>query len=212
MSRGEAWRHIRLVDDSGKPVELPFLEIEQELWDREQRRLTVLFDPGRIKRGLAPNEEVGPPLMEGKRYTLVLDAEWQDAAGRQMASAFKKTFRVAAEDRTPPDPKRWRVSPPASNTLAAVVIDFDEPLDAAMLEHSISVAGKRGAVEVGPEEKQWRFTPDEPWAPGEYRIVIDRKLEDLAGNRIGRAFDVDTFKRVSKEITRQTVELRFRVR
>jgi len=34
MSRGEAWQHIHLLDDSGKPVPLAFLELEQELWDR----------------------------------------------------------------------------------------------------------------------------------------------------------------------------------
>jgi hypothetical protein len=60
MSRGEAWRRIHLLDQDGKAVELPFLEVDQELWDREYRRLTVLFDPGRIKRGLLPLEEVGP--------------------------------------------------------------------------------------------------------------------------------------------------------
>jgi hypothetical protein len=68
MSRGEAWQHIHLMDrDSGKPVPLAFLELDQELWDPGNRRLTVLFDPGRIKRGLVPTNEIGPPIVEGKR-------------------------------------------------------------------------------------------------------------------------------------------------
>jgi hypothetical protein len=54
MSRGEAWRHMKLLDESGHPVDLPFLELDQETWDAEGRRLTVLFDPGRIKRGVLP--------------------------------------------------------------------------------------------------------------------------------------------------------------
>ena len=33
MSRGEAWKHIHLLDDAGKPVPLAFLELDQELWD-----------------------------------------------------------------------------------------------------------------------------------------------------------------------------------
>ena len=212
MSRGEAWQRLHLLDESGKAVELPFLEIEQELWDREQRRLTVLFDPGRIKRGLVPNEEVGPPLIEGKRYTLVVDGEWQDANGKALGVTIRKEFRVGAEDRTTPDPKRWRVKAPRGGTREPLTIDFDEPMDAAMLEHTIRVAGQRGVVETGSEEKQWRFTPDEAWRAGEYRIIVDRLIEDLAGNRIGRPFDVDTFKRVSREIQKQSVELRFRVR
>ena len=46
MRRGEAWQHIRLLDARGEAVKLPFLEIDQELWDPANTRLTVLFDPG----------------------------------------------------------------------------------------------------------------------------------------------------------------------
>ncbi len=66
MRRGEAWQHIRLLDEHGAPVELPFLEIDQELWDTTNTRLTVLFDPGRIKRGLLPLNESGPNIQEGR--------------------------------------------------------------------------------------------------------------------------------------------------
>ena len=59
MSRGEAYQRIRLLDEQGKPLALPFLEIDEELWDREWKRLTLLFDPGRIKRGLIPHDEAG---------------------------------------------------------------------------------------------------------------------------------------------------------
>src|SRR5207247_1852853 len=33
MSRGHIYDHIQLRDESGKPVELPFLEIDEELWN-----------------------------------------------------------------------------------------------------------------------------------------------------------------------------------
>ncbi len=59
MTRGGSWQHIHLLRD-GQPVAYPFLELDQELWDREQRRFTVLFDPGRIKRGLASLAEGDP--------------------------------------------------------------------------------------------------------------------------------------------------------
>src|SRR4051812_4173224 len=52
MARGEAWRRVHLLNDKGVEVVLPFLEIDQELWDHNNERLTVLFDPGRIKRGV----------------------------------------------------------------------------------------------------------------------------------------------------------------
>jgi len=74
MQSGGVWPKLHLIDEKGKPVTLPFVELEQELWDRQQIRLTLLFDPGRIKRGVKPNVDMGPVLTEGRRYTLVIDA------------------------------------------------------------------------------------------------------------------------------------------
>ncbi|RPH37726.1 MAG: hypothetical protein EHM91_14690, partial [Planctomycetota bacterium] len=91
MSRREAYQRVRLLDGAGKPVELPFLEIGEELWDRAGIRLTLLFDPGRIKRGLKPREDSGPALEEGKSYTLVVDAEWPDAQGRPLREGHRKS-------------------------------------------------------------------------------------------------------------------------
>jgi hypothetical protein len=79
MSRGHSYDYIHLLDDTGKEVELPFLELDEELWDPAMKRLTLFIDPGRIKRGVRPLEEVGPSLQEGKRFTLVIDREWKDA-------------------------------------------------------------------------------------------------------------------------------------
>ena len=62
MSRGGIWSHIHLIRDDGTAVALPFLEINQELWNPDQTRLTVLFDPGRIKRGVTPQVEMGEVL------------------------------------------------------------------------------------------------------------------------------------------------------
>src|SRR5262245_52114025 len=76
MSRGEAYLHLRLLDAAGKAIEAPFLELGEELWDPEGVRFTLLIDPGRIKRGLKPREDVGPVLEEGKSYTLVIDKGW----------------------------------------------------------------------------------------------------------------------------------------
>src|ERR1019366_3883018 len=63
MSEGFAAGHVRLVDAAtGAGIPDAFLVMDPELWDPERRRLTVLFDPARIKRGLAPHLEVGYPL------------------------------------------------------------------------------------------------------------------------------------------------------
>ena len=52
-----------------------------------------------------------------------------------------------------------------------------------------------GNVSVDKQETEWRLTPREPWRAGNYQLVVDTALEDLAGNHIGQAFDIDVFDR-----------------
>ncbi len=89
METLNAHRHVRLVDDAGFEVPLAFVEIEHGLWDPRQTRLTVLFHPGRIKRGVAPGERMGPPLRAGRAYRLVVDAAMPDTSGRLLGVAFE---------------------------------------------------------------------------------------------------------------------------
>ena len=112
MSRGEAYSRISLLDERGVPVDLPFLELDQELWDREGKRLTLLFDPGRIKRDLVPHNEVGTSIQEGKTYTLIIDRDWRDARGKSLKEDFQKVFSVVAADRETPDPESWLLTAP----------------------------------------------------------------------------------------------------
>ena len=90
MSRGNIYDHIRLRDESGREVELPFLEIDEELWDATTTRLTLIIDPGRIKRGVRPLEEIGPALEAGKSYTLAIGREWRDGAGNPLKEISRK--------------------------------------------------------------------------------------------------------------------------
>lgn len=206
MRKGDSWKHLHLLRD-GVPVEYPFLELDQELWDRDQRRFTVLFDPGRIKRGLASLAEAGPALEAGHNYTLVIDRAWLDGRGAPLGDEYRKEFRAAPANRVPPNPKTWRVNAPRSGTRDDLVIRFPQPLDYALLQHEIEVTGVTGKVAVDREETEWRFTPDRPWRAGSYPIVIRTTLEDLAGNHINRAFDVDTFDPITHTVTTDTVTL-----
>ncbi len=195
MARGEAYRRVHLHDETGRRVERPFLEIGEELWDPQGRRLTLLFDPGRIKRGLVPREEEGPILEEGKAYTISIDRAWPDAEGRPLASDFRKSFRVGPADATQPDPSRWSIAPIRSGTREPLVVRFPEPLDHAMLGRAIGVAVAGtpvpGRVQLEAGETSWRFTPDAPWPVGPAVLRVDTELEDLAGNSIARPFEVD---------------------
>ena len=191
MSKGEAWSHIRLLDSDGRQVKLAFLEIEQELWDPDNRRLTVLFDPGRIKRGLVPALQDGLPIREGQTYTVMIDNGWHDARGVTLAEGFHKIFRGGPVDRDLPEPRLWKVQPPHSGTTEPLVVDFPKPMDWALVQRMIRVPGVNGAVSISRNETEWRFTPAAPWKSGAGSIVADNALEDVSGNHLNRAFDVD---------------------
>jgi hypothetical protein len=214
MSRGEAARRIHVLDANGKELSALFLPGE-ELWDPAIQRLTMTFDPGRIKRGLASNEKMGPPIAEGQRYTLVIDQEWPDARGVPLVEGFRKAFRGGPAVRTPPDQKTWRLMPPRAGSSDPLVVDFGRSMNYPLLQRMLQVAGPRGNVDgtmaVDRNESLWRFTPRTAWQAGVYRLVADTRLEDVAGNSIGHPFDIDVFDRVTEHITTDTVAVPFTV-
>lgn len=212
MSRGEAYQHIRLEGDDGKQVDLPFLELTEELWDRDARRFTLLFNPGRIKRGLVPHEELGPPVTAGKNYTLIVDRNWKDAKGELLAQDFRRRFHVLPAERRIVDLATWQVTAPAAGGIAPLEVRFPRPMDRALLDHMIDVVGVAGAVTVDDSERHWSFTPREPWKPGRYELRVDRMLEDLAGNKVDRPFDVDVFEKIDRTIQQETKSLTFTVK
>jgi hypothetical protein len=194
MAIGEASGNVRLIKTGGKQVPLPFLELAEELWDPDGKRLTLFFDPGRVKRGLKPNKEQGRALEEGGKYSLHINAAWRDALGRTMTEDFSKKFRVCTADYTQPDPVKWKVSIPSAGTRAPLQLEFLEALDHGLLERVLVVYNSQGEAvsgvsRVAKGEKEWNWKPDHPWHEGIYRIVVEALLEDLAGNSIGRLFE-----------------------
>ena len=196
MSEGQAARHVRLVRaDSGERVEAPFV-LEPELWDHERRRLTLLFDPGRLKRGLRSHEDAGYPLQEGTAVRLTIDEGFRDEDGNPLLERFEQRYEVGGDLRTRVNPRDWECSLPAAGTADALHVRFDRPLDHALLQHALEVSDNasrpvRGRPEIGAAERSWTFTPAAPWPAGEYRLAIDSRLEDLAGNSLARVFDRD---------------------
>jgi len=216
MSRGEAYARIQLLDATDQAVNDPFLELAEELWSNDGTRFTLLFDPGRIKRGLKPREEVGPVLEAGKAYTLVIDRDWLDAGGNPLRSGFRKSFRAGPADETSPDPKTWTIKPPEAETRNALEVRFPEALDRALLDRLIAVTDDAGGVVGGQasttdRETAWRFTPREPWRVGSYRLKVVTDLEDVAGNSVARPFEVDGSGPVTSRITNEAVSLPFRI-
>ena len=196
MSRGEVYQRVRLTDASGRALDHAFLEIGEELWDRSGTRITLLLDPGRIKRGLRPREEEGPILEASKSYALVVDREWPDAAGQPLREPFKKVFRAGLAQMRQLDPKEWVIKTPSPLSRGSLAVTFPQPLDRALLDRALVVLDPKGArvagrASIGEGSTRWGFTPAVEWTVGTYQLEIDTDLEDLAGNSVARAFEVD---------------------
>ncbi len=198
MQKGDVYQFVLLRTSDGNPIELPFLELEQELWSRDSKRLTLLLDPGRIKRGLRPREEMGPIFEPGKSYELVIRGDWPDGNGLPLGNDVVKKFKAVEEDYEQPDPKHWKIRIPQASTIDPLVIEFGESLDQAMLKRVIKVQNADGEMLAGESTinsaaSQFEFVPEIRWQAAPFKIVVNTNLEDLAGNSIGRQFDVDVF-------------------
>ena len=194
MRPGQAMDHVRLIDDQGNEDRTAFLDTSEELWDPDGRRLTLLFDPGRVKRGIRTNLEQGRPLESGRTYRLRIEQGWQDFSGRGLDAPTERRFKAMPADHQGPDPAQWRLSLPIVGGRAPLVVLFGELLDHALAARLIMVADEHGTVidgesRVSPGDGEWRFTPSAPWPAGRYQLRTSPELEDVAGNRPGRAFD-----------------------
>jgi hypothetical protein len=195
MREGEAAERVHLLDARGQEIRGAFLSVQQELWDPERRRITLLFDMGRVKRGIRTRIEAGPVLRPGKRYALRIDADWRDARGAPLVRGVVHRLRAGPEDHAPVNPGRWSLRAPAIGSRAPLELDFGEPLDHALAQRLIAVQGPdgpvAGEVALSADDRRWRFSPHAPWLAGRYRLRVHPALEDLAGNRLGHAFDAD---------------------
>ncbi len=192
MSTGRAAGEIRLVGDDGVPLDGALLD-HDELWDAGRRRLTVLLDPARIKRGLAGH---GYALAPGRAFRLEVGTGLRDAAGAPLRAGAHRRYLIGPDERRRVEPGGWDLTVPAAGRRDSLTVTFDRPLDHGLLRRCLRVSGPGGEpadgiAGPGPQQRSWRLVPRRPWAAGPYLLVVDPVLEDLAGNSVGRVFDRD---------------------
>lgn len=188
MARGQAAEFVRLIDRDGREMPNAFLNIGVELWSADQRRLTLLFDPGRLKQGVGPNVVLGAPLAPGVRYGVQVGQGMRDAMGRALSRRDVQWFGVGAAVRHEIEPQAWSIA----IKDGAARVWFDRPMDAhaALRSVHLSVSDGRNIAPttlqadgsltwsvagVGLEEMQ--------------ALVVSPDLEDIAGNTICAPFD-----------------------
>ena len=194
MRRGRAASEIAILGPDGKPAQDVLYRAPVELWDRSMRQLTLLLDPGRLKRGVGPNRELGPPLKAGHVYTLAVGAGMTDIAGNPLAEPVCKSFRVTDAVRVPIAVDEWSSGRPKAPSREPLSLTFPRPLDRALLASMISIASPsgqciEGRMSIDDCERRWSFTPASPWVAGSYQLRVGVGLEDVCGNTLLAAFD-----------------------
>ena len=226
MSQGNSYVHLHLRDETSRTdVVEPFLELPQELWSPDGKRLTLLLEPGRVKHDLVPRDQLGPILVAGRNYTFSIDADWPDADGRPLAATGRMTFRAVKADVRPIDPSTWTIEAPQAGTRTSLSVHFPKSLDHGMLERVLRVLGPElapssaeasaelaGMIRVIDEETRWTFEPTQPWTAGRYVLAISTQLEDSAGNNVGRPFEVDLNRAPAAPNVSADVRIEFQVR
>src|SRR5271155_3293264 len=110
---------VTLVGPDGSEIKDAFMNFGQELWSPDGKRLTVLFDPGKVKRDVEAKGEAISPLEQGKSYQIRLND-------------YVHSFRVSPPVREKLDPNQWKVIGPSEGSRE-LEIKFDRVMDAALL-------------------------------------------------------------------------------
>lgn len=176
---------VKLLDDNGRQLKDAFLDLP--LPGRDDKSVTILFHPGRVKSGVDANLALGRALHAGTTVTLIV-------AHPAFAEPVRKSWKVTAFDATSPHPEHWTFALPKPGSRSELVLHFDKPISSTA-EHLIVIRGPDGDRLAGNArlesgETVWRFTPSGPWQAGSYAVVTHPDLEDLAGNRPCALFEV----------------------
>ncbi len=183
--------YIRLVNSEGVADTQAFMNFGTELWSPDAKRLTVLLDPGRIKRGVGTNEALGPALLPGESYSLVIDGKWPTYEGKRLDGGFVKPIFVGDPYRTLPSLENWTIT---ETNRSQLKVSLDRIFDSALLKRFVVITDDKGLpivgnIVLGVSEKSFTFIPNKPFERKAINIVIDPRLEDITGNNFGGLLD-----------------------
>jgi hypothetical protein len=186
-------KNIKLVNEEGLTIEGAIFNNVYELWDQEQKQLTLILDPSRVKTGLVAHNNLGRALVPGKHFQLIIEKA-EDIDGNLLKAPYVKDIYVQKEDRIIPDINHWSIHPPAANSKAPLTIDFPQILDQLSLLNSLLLLDEnqqtvQGKVTLLNQETKWQFTPTQKWKPAVYTLLVNNRLEDPAGNNLNGLFD-----------------------
>jgi hypothetical protein len=195
-----ATRDLRLLDAAGRTIDGAFMDFGQDLWSPDGRRLTVLFDPGRVKQGVEGDGESAAPLQAGHSFTV-------EVSGKRFHYLVTPAVRSAVT------PQNWRLALPTAGSSEALTVTFDREMDDALLRDQLEIVDAQGLSQPGQVTtsgggRVWSWRPERGWRAGAYRLLVGSSFEDVSGNRVGEALDHDVG---SPDAPRESVAVPFKV-
>jgi len=173
---------IALRLDDGAVI--PDAFVQMELWSPDQRTLTLLLHPGRVKSGLIAHETLGRALRADTGVSLVLDG------------VPLHRWEVTGERWSLPSPATWTLGEVVVGTDQPLVITFGSPIDALSRDMIIVINAAdeqpervEGQASLVTGEREWRFTPDDVWRAGAHRVLVHPRLENPCGDELGEPFE-----------------------
>ncbi len=184
--------YIRFINSQGDTLSRTILSLENALVSEDGKLLTVWIEPGRQKRDLIPNKQLGPVFEKDAMYQLIVQKDIKDRQGVSMQKDFTHSFQITNADRIQPNISSFKILPPEHNNN--LVIYFEEPMDYGSTINNFKIINSEkkeihGEWQLTNNESTLIFTPKYSWKKGVYQVLIDSSLEDLAGNNLNRLFD-----------------------
>ncbi|EZH75581.1 hypothetical protein ATO12_02000 [Aquimarina atlantica] len=209
--------HIRFINAVGDTLPRAALSLENALISNHGKLLTVWVEPGRQKRDLIPNKQLGPVFKNENSYKLVVLKKLKDINGISMHDNFIHSFQITNADRIKPDINSWKIQAPKVNSKSRLLISCHEPLDYGSTQNSITVINTKGEKINGnwqftDHESTMFFTPLHPWKKGNYNILLQPHIEDLAGNNLDRLFDSEITDTISSHILPKVHKIKFSIK
>ena len=65
---------------------------------------------------------------------------------------------------------------------------------------------------ISDNQEEYLFAPTKPWSVGVYQILIEARLEDLAGKNLNRVFDEDLKTILKFHLTKEFFERTWQIR
>ena len=195
MRDGDIYQYLTVIGSQGDSLQDIFLPLEPALWNYDRTTLTLWIDPGRVKRDLLRNQQLGKPLEVGKKYRIVISKNWKGVNGEALNEDYIKEIFVTTRDEEVPDVTQWKLVIPKKASRASLQVLFSEKMDYLTALEGITIENDKkvvnGTISLIKNETIWSFTPKSNWIKGEYILKLSPVMEDLSGNNLSRPFDLD---------------------